>query len=560
MNSRVLMIVISVKHLLLLSTFLLNALPAICHNQFDVVIYGGSAGGYAAAIQVARMGKTVALLEPTRHIGGNVVEGLGGTDIDNHKEFRNSPAVGGIALEFYRRIAKAYNREEAFESMLKRGDKNTGLWRMESSVAERVIKNWLLEYNIGLYYETKLSEAKGAVKKKGTRITQITTENGQVFRGKVFIDATIEGDLLAAAGVRTVVGREANSVYDETRNGIRAETDHAQFAVNVDPYQVPGKPESGLIPTIQDEPLGTPGAGDDRLQAYCFRVCLTKKPENRVPFYKPEKYNRDEYEIYLRYLKAGGTLYTPRASLPNGKTDLGAWHDLSHNLYGMNREYPEGSYKTRQEIVDYHQNFTQGLFYFLSTDAEVGQLAPGLQREWASWGYAKDEFTDNHYFPRMFYVRDARRMVSDYVITEHHVKKVNPTPVEDPVALAYWPTDVHSVRRIVRDSHAYNEGFVFGGDYWRPLPISYRALVPRRTECSNILTPTCPSSSHIAYGAIRIEFTFMALGQACGVAAVQAIDKNSSVQDVSYDLIKKLLLQSDAVCTDPLIIGQNFQV
>lgn len=527
--------------------FLWVSLDGICQKKVDVVVYGGTAGGYSAAIQVARMGKTVALLEPTQHIGGNVVEGLGGTDIDNHKEFQNSPAVSGIALEFYRRVAKAYGREEAFEKMLKNKEKDTRHWRLESSVAEKVINEWLAEYKIALYYQARLSEAKGDVSKKGTQITQIKTEDGRVFQAKIFIDATIEGDLLAAAGVSTRVGREANSQYNETLNGIRGETTRAQFTVKVNPYKDPTNPKSGLIPTIQDEPLGTPGAADNHLQAYCFRVCLTKNSTNQISFYKPEKYNRAMYEIYLRYLGAGGKLYKPYAELPNGKTDLGAWHDLSHNLYGMNVEYPLGNYATRQRIVEEHKTFTQGLFYFLANDPEVGRLDSSLQKEWASWGYAKDEFVDNQGFPRMFYVRNARRMVSDYVITEHHVKKQNPTPVEDPVSIAYWPTDVHSSRRIVKDGYAYNEGYVFGGNYWRPLPISYRALVPRKNECTNLLTPTCPSSTHLAYGAIRIEFTFMSLGQAVGAAAVLAIETKSSVQKVNYNQLKTVLTAAGAI-------------
>jgi len=528
--------------------FILIAVNAIAQHKFDVVIYGGSAGGYSAAIQVARMGKSVALLEPTNRVGGNVVEGLGGTDIDNHKEFRNSPAVGGLALEFYRRVAKAYGREDAFEKMLRAGEKNTALWRMESSVAERLIKSWLSEYKIAVFYKARLSESKDAVLKKDNKIVHVKTESGNVFDAKIFIDATIEGDLLAAAGVHTTVGRESNQTYNETMNGIQSETTHAQFLVKVDPYKIPGDSLSGLIPTIQDEPLGTPGAADKHLQAYCFRVCLTKKPDNKIAFYKPINYKSGDYEIYLRYLKAGGKLYKPSADIPNGKTDLGAWHDLSHNLYGMNMDYPEGSYKTRKAILDSHETFTKGLFYFLATDPEVGQLDPSLQKEWGSWGYAKDEFTDNNGFPGMFYVRDARRMVSDYVITQNHVKFTDPIPVEDPVCVAYWKTDVHSVRRIVRNGAAYNEGYIFGGTAkWRPLPISYRALVPRRTECINLLTPTCPSSSHLAYGAIRIEWTFMALGQAVGAAAVLAINNRSAVQDVPYAKLKEILLKQGAV-------------
>jgi hypothetical protein len=527
--------------------FILLSWSSFSQKTYDVVVYGGTAGGFTAAIQVARMGKTVALIEPTKYIGGNVVEGLGGTDIDNHKAFQNSSAVGGIALEFYKRVAKVYGNEEAFAKMLKNKDKVPSLWRMESSVAEKVIKQWLSEYKIDLYYQTRLSENKNAVLKKGTKITQIKTEKGEIFKAKIFIDATIEGDLLAAAGVSTRVGREANSQYNETLNGIRAETGHAQFAVKVNPFINPNDPQSGLIPTVQDMPFGTPGTADKQLQAYCFRVCMTKDSNNQVPFYKPKNYQRNNYEIYLRYLKAGGKLYIPQASIPKGKTDLGAWHDLSHNLYGMNKDYPEGNYATRQKILDEHRTFTQGLFYFLSNDEEIKQLDPTLQTEWKKWGYAKDEFTDNNHFPRMFYVRDARRMVSDYVITENHVKKLNSIPVEDPVAVAFWPTDVHSVRRIVKEGYAYNEGFVFGGNYWQPFGISYRAIIPKLKECTNLLTPTCPSSSHIAYGAIRIEFAFMALGQASGIAAVIAIDNKTTIQKVEYSKLKSELLRKTAI-------------
>lgn len=515
--------------------------------SYDVVIYGGTAAGVTAAIQLAKMGKSVALLEPTKHIGGMSVEGLGGTDIDNHKDFQNSPAVGGLALEFYRRIAKAYGREEAFENALKNKVKNTNLWRFESKVAEKVFNDWIKEYKIEVFLGRRLAETPQAVSKKMTTTTKIRTEKGEVFKGKFFLDATIEGDLLARAGVSTTVGREANSVYNETRNGIRAETDHAQFLVKLNPYKNPNEPNSGLIPTIQNEPLVTPGAGDKRLQAFCFRMCLTKNPDNQISFTKPKGYDRGQYEIYLRYIKAGGKLYRPSAGLPNDKTDLGAWHDLSHNLYGMNMDYPEGSYAVRERVVEEHKTFTQGLFYFLANDPEVGQLDSDLQKEWASWGLAKDEFTDNGGWPRMFYVRDARRMVSDYVITEHHVKKQNPTPVSDPVGMAYWPTDVHSVRRIVKDGYAYNEGFVFGGDYWQPLPISYQSLVPKASQCTNLITPTCPSSSHIAYGAIRLEWTFMILGQSAGTAVALAIDNKTTIQKVNYGLLKAKLLEDKQV-------------
>jgi hypothetical protein len=509
------------------------------HISSDVVIYGGTSAGITAAIQVAKAGKSVVLIEPGKHLGGMAVEGLGGTDIDNHSQFTNSPAVGGLALEFYRRISKAYNSLEEFEHARSIGIKNTMLWRFESHVAEMIYQRWVEEHNIRVFTGHRLIESSNAVIKKGAVIRKIKMENGSSFSALVFIDATIEGDLLHAAGVSTVVGRESNQLYNETKNGIREETTHAQFMANVDPYREPGNPSSGVIATIQDEPLGIPGSGDSRLQAYCFRMCLTKNADNQIPFAKPKHYDRRLYEIYVRYEKAGGKLYTPAVSIPNGKTDLGAWHDLSHNLYGMNLGYPEGSYANRNKILADHRNFTEGLFYFLANDSAVSK---STQNEWRQWGLAKDEFVDNGGWPRIFYVRDARRMVSEYVITEHHTRKIDQVIAEDPVAIAYWPPDVHSVRRIVKNGFAYNEGFVFGGDDWRPFGISYRALVPKKRECTNLLTPTCPSSSHIAYGAIRIEFTFMALGQACGLAAAMAIDAKSPVQLVDYQKLREHLI------------------
>lgn len=528
--------------------FVSNETQAANENlRFDVVIYGGTPAGLAAAIQVARMGKSVAIVEPASYLGGIMVNGLGGTDIDNHSNFQNSFAVGGIALEFYRKVAQYYGRLSEFDAKLKNHTKDASIWRFEPHVADEIIKAWLKEYPISIFLNTRLKEKPGAVRKKKTNIEQIETEGGTRFSAKVFIDASIEGDLLASAGVSTIWGRESNAQYGETKNGIQTENTHTPFKVKVDPYVVPGNPSSGLIATIQDETLGIPGEGDKSIQAYCFRMCLTKNANNRIAFAEPENYDRSQYEIYLRYLKAGGKLYTPSADIPNGKTDLGAWHDLSHNLYGYNRKYPEGNFATRQQVFDEHKSFTQGLFYFLANDAEVGLLDASLQNTWKQWGLCKDEFTDNGGWPRLFYVRDGRRMVSDYVITEHHSDRVNPASVDDPVAVAYWPPDLHSTRRIVKNGFAFNEGNVFGGNDWRPFGISYRALVSKKNECTNLLTPTCPSSSHVAYGAIRIEFTFMSLGQAAGLVAVLAIENKVGVQQVDYPLLKEKLLKTGQI-------------
>lgn len=517
-----------------LRTLLLAALvctaPAAETLTTDVCVYGATAAGVMAAVQVAREGKQVVLLEPGTYVGGISVDGLGGTDIDNHN-FKNSLAVGGLAAEFYQRIGKAYGKE------------GFGL-RFEPHVAQGVVETLVREHGITPRLKERLILGAGGVEKHGTALIAIRMESGLNVRAKVFIDATIEGDLLHVAGVSTIIGREPNARYGETKNGIRAVNTYRQFEVKVDPYRIPGNPISGLIPTVQDEPFGTPGDGDHRLQGFCFRFCFTKVPENRVPFTKPEGYDPAQYEIYLRYLKAGGKLFSPGANLPKGKTDMGSWHDLSLNLYGMNYEYPGGDYVTRERVVRFHRVFSQGLCYFLANDPVVPEATRAI---WSQWGTCKDEFADNDGWPRLFYVRDARRMVSDYVITEHHTRKSNQTPVEDPVAVAYWPPDTHHVRRIVKDGFCYNEGFVFGGEDWAPFGISYRSLVPKASECSNLIAGSCPSSTHVAYGAIRLEWTFMAMGQACGSAAVIAARDNLAVQQVPYAALRERLLADKQV-------------
>jgi hypothetical protein len=407
-------------------------------HQASVVIYGGTSAGVMAAIQAARQGQDVLLIEPGQHFGGMSVEGLGGSDIDNHGDFQNSPAVGGLALEFYRRVAKHYGNSEKFEAMLKAGGKNAGLWRFEPHVAEKIFADWLAEFpRITLLRGTRLHEGSAVTFDGKTRRIRIihcdSPADKQIdIGGDVFIDATYEGDLLHAAGVSSYIGREPNSLYHETKNGIREKTTHAQFTVKVDPYKTPGDPASGVIRTIQDEPLGTPGDGDKRLQAYCFRMCLTKDPKNRIPFAKPANYDEENYEIYKRYVKAGGKLWKPGGSIPNGKTDQGSWHDVSANLYGMNMEYPGGDYATRKRVYDEHLSFTQGLCWFLANDPSMPE---DIRTAWSTWGVCKDEFQDNGGWPRAFYVRDARRMISEYVITEAHTRKENQTPVADPVAV-----------------------------------------------------------------------------------------------------------------------------
>jgi hypothetical protein len=382
-------------------------------------------------------------------------------------------------------------------------------------------------------------------------ITKVILENGLEIEAKVYIDASIEGHLLHFAGITTETIREGNQKYDETLNGVQEKNTFRQFSVKVDPYIIEGDSSSGLIETIQNEALGNHGDPSKYIQGFCYRMCLTKEKNNRILITKPQNYDPDRYEIYRRYLKNGGQLFKPYPNRHNGKTDIGSWHDLSANLYGENREYPTGNYKTQDSIIQYHRDFTIGLLWFLQNDTTVDSLT---RANWEGWGLPKDEFTNNGHWPRRLYIRSARRMVSDYIITEHNTRINTVDTVSDPVAIAWWPPDMHHARRIVKNGYAYNEGFTHVGEgnlNWKPFKISYKATVPKKEECTNIITPTCLSSSYVGYGSIRIVPTFMILGQSAAAAAAISIDEKIAVQDVSYDILEKTLLNNNQILKIP---------
>jgi len=504
----------------------------------DVCILGGSEAAFTAAIQASRLGKSVVLIEPTGHPGGMVVEGLG-KDI----RFGSGRVIGGIAREFYSAVEQHYGLQADF-------DNPAWFSKYEPSIAERTIEDLLAaEKNISIIRRTRIREDNG-VEKVGPKITRVILDSGQSIEAKIYIDASIEGHLVHFAGVTTATIREGNQQYGEQLNGVQQVNTFRQFAVQVDPYTVEGDASSGLIPTIQAGKLGEHGEPSKYIQGYCYRMCLTREEDNVIPIGKPENYDPGRYEIYRRYLKQGGELFKPLANRHNGKTDIGSWHDLSANLYGQNWEYPAGSYQMQDSIIRYHQDFTLGLLWFLQNDPDVDSLT---RANWKGWGLPKDEFTDNGHWPRRLYIRSARRMVSDYVITEHNTNIHSVDTISDPVAIAWWPPDMHHARRIVRDGYAYNEGFthVGGNNNWRPFKISYSATVPKKEECINLITPTCISSSYVGYGSIRIVPTFMILGQSSGAAASLAIDEETDVQDIPYDLLKSTLLKNDQILEIP---------
>jgi hypothetical protein len=507
----------------------------------DIVVYGGTSAGVIAAVQAKQMGRSVIVVAPERHLGGLSSGGLGYTDIGNKN------AIGGLSRDFYRRIWKKYQDDAAWTAEPRKPYGGQGvnvaageetMWIFEPHVAEAVFEDYVRENGLTVLRGERL-DLKDGVTKDGARIVSFRTESGRVFAGKVFIDATYEGDLLAKAGVAYTVGREANAQYGETYNGVatRYATKH-QFPPGISAYKVEGDPSSGLLPRIHDGPPGVEGEGDHRVQAYCFRMCLTDNPANRVPFPKPEGYDADQYELILRVLKTGWRqVFQKFDRIPNRKTDTNNHGPFSTDNIGMNYAYPDADHATREKIVAEHRTYEAGWFYFLANDPRVPE---DVRTKMAEWGLPKDEFKDNGNWPHQLYIREARRMIGAAVMTEHHCtgRKVAP----DSVGLAAYGMDSHNVQR-----YADTNGFVRNeGDVQErvagPYPVSYRALTPKKEQCANLFAPVCLSASHIAYGSIRMEPVFMILAQSSATAASLAIDAGTDVQDVPYEKLKERLL------------------
>lgn len=540
------MILRSLLCVLCVLLFLTAPAGAADETVYDLVIYGGTSGGVAAGVQARRMNKTVVVIEPGKHLGGLTTGGLGATDIGN------KGAIGGISREFYQRIRKHYSdpaswryeRPEQYRSG--RGSETAmedAMWTFEPHVAERIMDELCKEHGIVVVRQERLDLAKG-VEKQGGRIVSIRMESGKTFRGKMFIDSTYEGDLMAKAGVSYTVGREANSQYGETLSGVQvANATKHQFVKAVDPYVKPGDPKSGLLPRVQAGPPGKDGDGDKRVQAYNYRLCATDEPENRRPWPKPAKYDERQYEILLRNFEAGDLrLPWNPVMMPNRKTDSNNNFAFSTDNIGMNYDYPDGDYTTRDRIIQEHIDYQQGLMWTLANHPRV----PAKVREhFQTWGLAKDEFLDTDNWPHQLYVREARRMVGAYVMTQHNCQ--GRAVAEDSVGLAAYTMDSHNVQRYVdANGHVRNEGDVQVGGF-PPYAISYRSLTPKAEECENLLVPVCLSATHISYGSIRMEPVFMVLGQSCATAAAMAIDAGTSVQQVDYQKLRERLLADKQV-------------
>lgn len=536
-------------------------------KQYDIVIYGGTSAGIAAAIQSSRMSKAVLLIEPSTRIGGLTTGGLGATDIGNKQ------VIGGIAREFYKNIKKYYEhqtnwkwqKQEEYQESRNPG-KEDAMWTFEPSAAIEVYKEMMANERIDLVYNQRLNRKDGVIKQDGI-IQEIRMESGQTYRAKMFIDATYEGDLMAAAGVSYTIGRESNKQYGETLNGVQANKISAtlrwtisrnsfnhNFIDGVDPYIVKGVPSSGLLPFIIEGGPGIDGRGDKGIQAYCFRMTLTDHPDNRIPFAKPEGYNELEYELLFRNYEAAegpieemyqyGDPLVPwiNTPMPNRKTDTNNQKGFSTDFIGQNHDYPEASYEERERIIELHRKYQQGLMWSLAYHPRI----PVKVRDVVSkWGTCKDEYERKDGWQNQLYVREARRMVSDYVMTQRHCEGFD--KAEDPIGMAAYGMDSHQVQRYV-DANGFvqNEGNV-EAPVPAPYPVSYRSIIPKQSECSNLLVPVCVSATHIAFGSIRMEPVFMVLGQSAATAAALAIDKKSGLQHINYQELKDHLLKDGQV-------------
>ncbi len=540
------------KKLLLPVALLLLTASSISAVEYDIVIYGGTSAGVISAVQAKKMGKSVIIVGPDKHLGGLSSGGLGFTDTGN------KGVIGGLARDFYHRIWKEYHKPETWkwQKQSEYGNKGQGtpaidgenrtMWIFEPRVAEAVFEQYVKEFEIPVDRDEWL-DRKAGVKKSGGRITSITMLSGKTYSGKMFIDATYEGDLLAAAGVDFHVGREANSVYGEKWNGVHVGVLHHRHhfgAVKekISPYIVPDDPKSGVLPRISTDPPGEYGAGDKRVQAYCYRWCASDHPENRIPFPKPEGYNPKQYELLVRVYEAGWReTFDKFDPIPNRKTDTNNHGPFSTDNIGLNYDYPEASYERRQEILAEHRTYQQGWLYFVANDPRIPKE---VQERMQKWGLPKDEFTDNGNWPHQIYVREARRMVGHFVMTENELTKKKPTP--DSVGMGSYTIDSHNVQRyITSEGYVQNEGDI--GVPISPYSIAYGSLVPKAGQCDNLLVPVCVSSSHIAFGSIRMEPVFMILGQSAATAASLAIDNEQKVQEVPYEKLRERLIKDGQV-------------
>jgi hypothetical protein len=481
-----------------------------------LVIYGATPGGIMAAVAAAREGVKVTLVEPTKHVGGLTTSGLGGTD---HCVKR---VIGGLSREFFYRNGAAYGRSGAE-------------WRTESGRAEKIFEGYLQEANVELLRETKVL----ALNKQGAKIISAALSSGKTLPADAFIDATYEGDLLPLAGVSYHVGRESAQEFAETTAGIFHTNVRDQFPASVSGRLQSGPQKGALLPGILPSGPGTRGSADSKLPAFNYRPCITKEASNRVEFRKPAHFDPLQYELLVQYLQAQPQVRIDELfrflPTPGNKIDLNNRGPFSSNFIGQSWEYPEASEAKREQIRQAHRTYLEGLLYFVANDPRI---PPHIQGEWRQYGLCKDEFVSNQHWPYQLYVRVGRRLRGQYVLREKDL--THERSKEDVIANASCPVESHHAQRyLAQDGTIKHEGWVT--IMVKPYHIPLRSIVPKASEASNLLVPVALSASHIAYSSLRMEPTFMILGQSAGVAAAQALSRKVTMQEIDYPQLREKL-------------------
>lgn len=544
-----------------LSIFMSAVQPAQAKTSpdetYDVIVYGGTAAAVAAAIEAGHMGVRVLLLSPDKHLGGMTSSGLGWTDS------KDGDALGGLTREFYHRVWQYYRRPEAWTRSKREeyaarvhaqpgktiDDEKEVMWTFEPHVAEKIFDEWLAGTRVVVKRDAWL-DRKNGVTVKDHRIVQIGTLSGETYAARAFIDATYEGDLMAAAGVSYRVGRDSAQEYGESLNGIffkkLDDPRQEESLQKIDPYVVKGDPKSGFVAGIDGEmPAGEKiGDADTRLQSFNYRLCLTTIAENRVPVGKPKNYNEARYEFLYRLYEVGQPSGFSAEEMPNGKTDSNNSGRMSLDFIGGNYSiaggwnYSESDYEHRKQIIRNHVDYTRGLLWTLMNSPRIPEKD---RMKWSQYGLAADEFADNGNWPYQLYVREARRMLGRTMMTQHHIELKPGYEIADSIGLGSYSLDSHGVRRVVIDGKIRFDGgfYIFRK---QPYPISYGAIVPREAEIRNLLVPVTLSATHAAFGSIRMEPTYMILGQSAGAAAALSVIGKTSVQEVPYETLKARLL------------------
>jgi hypothetical protein len=541
--------------LYLISLFLFVGCSKSINNdnlyQAEVIVYGGTSAAISTAVQLAKMQKSVIVVSPDVHLGGLTSGGLGWTDTGNKE------VIGGLSREFYHRVYQYYQKDESWKWQERSDYGNRGqgtpamdgaqrtMWIFEPHIAEQVFEDFIDDYQIRIFRDEWLDRSSTGIVMDNNEIKSIKTLSGKIFEGKIFIDATYEGDLMALANIDYHVGREPNSTYGEEWNGVQVGVLHHahHFKSDVDPYIVPGDPDSGVLPKISTEDPGVKGEGDHRVQAYCFRMCLSNHPDNRVPFPKPANYDPFQYELLARAFESGWReVFHKFDPIPNRKTDTNNHGPFSTDNIGMNYDYPGATYERRKEIIREHEDYQKGLMYFLANDEKVPDE---IRERMSQWGLAADEFVDNGNWPHQIYVREARRMIGEFVMTENEI--LGKAPVHRSIGMGSYTMDSHNVQRYIKsDGYVQNEGDI-GVHPKEPYKIDLGSLLPKQEQCNNLVVPVCVSSSHIAFGSIRMEPVFMILGQSAGTVAGMALEKGIKVHELKYEDLRDVLLKDGQV-------------